>query len=126
MEYRSLNGRYRDDYDFQIDLKTGSDEGIIFYASDPYNQNLIAVYVLDEKVKHSTISLISLSNILEIYYLIQSTTYLSFHCNRKPLYINNFNEFVRLVSASNSEKHIRRFSFSLINPGVSFGIPYLM
>lgn len=53
LEYSSLNGRYRDDYDFQIDLKTGTDEGIIFYASDPYDQNLIAVYVMDGKVKRS-------------------------------------------------------------------------
>ncbi|KZC04676.1 Laminin subunit alpha, partial [Dufourea novaeangliae] len=52
LEYRSLNGRYKNDYDFQIDVKTMADEGIIFYTSDPDNQNLIAVYVSDGKLHY--------------------------------------------------------------------------
>nr|XP_031828013.1 laminin subunit alpha isoform X2 [Nomia melanderi] len=52
LEYRSLNGRYRDGYDFQIDLKTGADEGIIFYTLDSYNQYLIAVYVMNGKIHY--------------------------------------------------------------------------
>ena len=52
LEYRSLNGRYKNDYDFQIGIKTMADEGIIFYTSDLTNQNLIAVYVSDGKVKY--------------------------------------------------------------------------
>ncbi|OAD58422.1 Laminin subunit alpha [Eufriesea mexicana] len=52
LEYRSLNGRYKDDYDFQIDVKTMADDGIIFYTSDLSNQNLIAVYIKDGKVHY--------------------------------------------------------------------------
>jgi len=51
LEYRTLNGRYKDDYDFQIDIKTMADDGIIFYASDLNKQDLIAVYILDGKVR---------------------------------------------------------------------------
>lgn len=51
LEYRSLNGRYKNDYDFQIAIKTMADEGIIFYTSDLTNQNLIAVYINEGKVK---------------------------------------------------------------------------
>lgn len=53
LEYRSLNGRYKDDYDFQIVVKTEADEGIIFYTSDLVNQNLIAVYISDGKVRRT-------------------------------------------------------------------------
>ncbi|EGI60824.1 PREDICTED: laminin subunit alpha [Acromyrmex echinatior] len=52
LEYRSLNGRYKDDYDFQIDIKTMADDGIIFYTSDLSKQDLIAVYVLGGKVHY--------------------------------------------------------------------------
>jgi len=50
LEYRTLKGRYKDDYDFQIDIKTIAENGIIFYASGLNNANLIAVYVLKGKV----------------------------------------------------------------------------
>ncbi|XP_070151389.1 laminin subunit alpha [Polyergus mexicanus] len=52
LEYRTLKGRYKDDYDFQMDIKTTADNGIIFYASGLNNANLIAVYVLDGKVHY--------------------------------------------------------------------------
>jgi len=51
LEYRTLNGRYKDDYDFQIDIKTTADEGIIFYTSDLNRKALIALYVSEGKVK---------------------------------------------------------------------------
>lgn len=53
-------GRYKDDYDFQIDIKTMADDGIIFYTSDLNKQDLIAVYVLDGKV--NKISLVQRSS----------------------------------------------------------------
>ncbi|XP_033329969.2 laminin subunit alpha [Megalopta genalis] len=52
LEYRSLNGRYKDNYDIQIDVKTIAEEGIIFYASDLNDRNLIAVYVSDGKIHY--------------------------------------------------------------------------
>lgn len=52
LEYRSLNGRYKNDYDFQIDVKTMAEDGIIFYTSDLNNQNLIAVYVNNGKLHY--------------------------------------------------------------------------
>lgn len=52
LEYRTLKGRYKDDYDFQIDIKTMADDGIIFYTSDLNKQDLIAVYMLGGKVKN--------------------------------------------------------------------------
>jgi len=51
LEYRTLKGRYKDDYDFQINIQTMADDGIIFYASDFNRQDLIAVYIMDGKVK---------------------------------------------------------------------------
>lgn len=53
LEYRSLNGRYKHDYDFQIDLKTLIDEGIVFYSSDISLQNFIAVYVQGGRVHYT-------------------------------------------------------------------------
>lgn len=50
LEYRTLKGRHKDDYDFQIDIKTTAENGIIFYASGLNNGNLIAVYMLKGKV----------------------------------------------------------------------------
>ncbi|XP_054012773.1 laminin subunit alpha [Hylaeus anthracinus] len=52
LEYRSLNGRYKNDYDFQIDVKTMAEDGIIFYTSDLDNQSLIAVYVSGGKLHY--------------------------------------------------------------------------
>lgn len=52
LEYRTLKGRYKDDYDFQIDIKTTAENGIIFYASGLNNANLIAVYVQNGKVHY--------------------------------------------------------------------------
>ncbi|XP_047345121.1 laminin subunit alpha isoform X1 [Vespa velutina] len=52
LEYRSLNGRYRDYYDFQINIKTMSDNGIVFFASDLSKQDVIALYILDGKIHH--------------------------------------------------------------------------
>ncbi|XP_026299731.1 laminin subunit alpha [Apis mellifera] len=52
LEYRSLNGRYKNDYDFQIDIKTMADNGIIFYTADHTNQNLIALYVNNGKLHY--------------------------------------------------------------------------
>lgn len=53
-EYNSLNGRYRDDFDFQVEIKTLASEGIIFYGSDLVNGNndLIALYVQDGRVHY--------------------------------------------------------------------------
>ncbi|XP_029032401.2 laminin subunit alpha [Osmia bicornis bicornis] len=53
LEYRSLNGRYRNDYDFQIDVKTMAEEGIIFYTSDHANENLIALYISDGRLHYT-------------------------------------------------------------------------
>ncbi|CAL7933589.1 unnamed protein product [Xylocopa violacea] len=53
LEYRSLNGRYKNDYDFQISVRTMANEGIIFYTSDQADQNLIAVYISDGKVHYT-------------------------------------------------------------------------
>ena len=52
LEYRSLGGRYKNDYDFQIDIKTLADEGIVFYSSDSTKQDLIAVYIKDGRVNY--------------------------------------------------------------------------
>jgi hypothetical protein len=60
LEYKTLKGRYKDDYDFQINIQTTSDNGIIFYASDFNRQDLIAVYIIDGKVKQSFIYLAKL------------------------------------------------------------------
>ncbi|KAJ8668735.1 hypothetical protein QAD02_010398 [Eretmocerus hayati] len=46
-EYSTLNGRHKDDFDFQIDLKTSANEGIIFYASGTNTRDLIALYIKD-------------------------------------------------------------------------------
>ncbi|XP_015117099.1 laminin subunit alpha [Diachasma alloeum] len=53
LEYRSLSGTYRDAYDFQIDLKTMADEGIVFYASELTRKSFIAVYVMNGRVHHT-------------------------------------------------------------------------
>lgn len=52
LEYRTLNGRYKDDYDFQISIKTMANDGIIFYAADINKQDLITVYMLDGKIHY--------------------------------------------------------------------------
>ncbi|PBC25348.1 Laminin subunit alpha [Apis cerana cerana] len=52
LEYRSLNGRYKNDYDFQIDIKTMADNGIIFYTADHTNHNLIALYINNGKLHY--------------------------------------------------------------------------
>lgn len=52
LEYRTVKGRYKDDYDFQIDIQTAEDEGIIFYTSDLNKQDLIAVYVLNGTIHY--------------------------------------------------------------------------
>ncbi|XP_011495348.1 PREDICTED: laminin subunit alpha [Ceratosolen solmsi marchali] len=44
-EYNTLNGRYKDDYDFQIDIKTFANEGVVFYSSDLNRRDLIALYI---------------------------------------------------------------------------------
>lgn len=46
-----MNGRYKDDYDFQIDIKTKAEDGIIFYTSDLNKKALIALYVSEGKVR---------------------------------------------------------------------------
>ncbi|XP_034947491.1 laminin subunit alpha [Chelonus insularis] len=53
LEYRSLNGRYRNDFDFQIDLKTLDDEGIVFFSSDSESNNLIAVYIQGGRIHYT-------------------------------------------------------------------------
>ncbi|KAK0176557.1 hypothetical protein PV328_000678 [Microctonus aethiopoides] len=53
LEYKSLGGRYKHDYDFQIDIKTLSDSGIIFYSSDLNRQNYIGVYIRDGRVHYT-------------------------------------------------------------------------
>ncbi|XP_008557031.1 laminin subunit alpha [Microplitis demolitor] len=53
LEYGSLNGRYKDDYDLQIDLKTAADEGIIFYSSAITKNHFIAVYIQGGRVHYS-------------------------------------------------------------------------
>lgn len=52
LEYRSLRGRYKDDYNFQIDVKTLADDGIIFYAAKLDSPDVIAVYLDDGKVNY--------------------------------------------------------------------------
>ncbi|XP_017881365.1 laminin subunit alpha [Ceratina calcarata] len=52
LEYKTVNGRYRNNYDFQIDIKTTAEKGIIFYTTDLANQSLIAVYVNDGKLHY--------------------------------------------------------------------------
>lgn len=52
LEYRTLRGRYKHDYDFQIDFKTLADDGIIFYSGDLNKQDLIAVYVQDGRINY--------------------------------------------------------------------------
>lgn len=51
-EYNSL-GRYKDDYDFQIDIKTLAKEGIIFYSSDLNKRDLIALYIKNGLVSYN-------------------------------------------------------------------------
>ncbi|KOC61553.1 Laminin subunit alpha [Habropoda laboriosa] len=53
LEYRSLNGRYRNDYDFQINVKTMAEEGIIFFTSDISDESMIALYVRDGKIHYT-------------------------------------------------------------------------
>lgn len=55
-EYGTLNGRTRDDYDFQIDIKTIAEEGIVFYSTDLSKQELIALYIKDGLVSLSPLS----------------------------------------------------------------------
>ncbi|XP_066588247.1 laminin subunit alpha [Prorops nasuta] len=52
LEYRSLTGTYKNKYDFQIDIKTLADEGIIFYGTDLTRLDLIAVYVLEGRIHY--------------------------------------------------------------------------
>ncbi|CAK9798131.1 Laminin subunit alpha [Anthophora quadrimaculata] len=52
LEYRSLNGRYKNDYDFQINVKTMANDGIIFFTSDISDESLIALYVSDGKIHY--------------------------------------------------------------------------
>ncbi|XP_015602424.1 laminin subunit alpha [Cephus cinctus] len=52
LEYRTFNGRYKNQYDFQIDIKTMADDGIIFYSSDFTKQDLIALYIEDGRVNY--------------------------------------------------------------------------
>lgn len=54
-EYSSLGGTYKDDYDFQIDIKTLATDAIIFYGSDIANNNtdIIALFLKDGYVHHS-------------------------------------------------------------------------
>ncbi|KAH0550044.1 laminin subunit alpha [Cotesia glomerata] len=53
LEYGSLNGRYKNDYDLQIDLKTAADEGVIFYSSALTKNHFIAVYIQGGRVHYS-------------------------------------------------------------------------
>ncbi|XP_031783644.1 laminin subunit alpha [Nasonia vitripennis] len=52
-EYNTLNGRTRDDYDFQIDIKTIAEEGIVFYSTDISTRNLIALYIKDGLIHYT-------------------------------------------------------------------------
>ncbi|XP_051171945.1 laminin subunit alpha [Leptopilina boulardi] len=49
-EYSSINGRYKYDFDFQINIKTIEDEGLIFYASGQNNDDLIALFIQHGRV----------------------------------------------------------------------------
>ncbi|XP_014209765.1 laminin subunit alpha isoform X2 [Copidosoma floridanum] len=52
-EYNTLNGRYKDEYDFQIDIKTLASEGIIFYSTDFTGSDLIALFIKDSLVHYA-------------------------------------------------------------------------
>lgn len=53
-EFSSLNGRYKDEYDLQIDIQTLNAEGIVFYSSDLSKRDLIAVFIQDGRVREET------------------------------------------------------------------------
>ncbi|EFN79905.1 laminin subunit alpha [Harpegnathos saltator] len=55
LQYKMLNERFKDSYNFQINIKTLANDGIIFYSSNLNQQNdpdFVAVYVLDGEVHY--------------------------------------------------------------------------
>lgn len=60
LQYKTLNERFKDNYNLQINIKTLADEGIIFYSSNLNQQDdpdFVAVYVLDGKVSERFVHL---------------------------------------------------------------------
>lgn len=52
LEYNNLRGNYRDGYAFQIDIKTMTDEGVIFYADQEDGNDLVALFMKNGQVKY--------------------------------------------------------------------------
>ncbi|XP_014485447.1 PREDICTED: laminin subunit alpha isoform X2 [Dinoponera quadriceps] len=55
LQYKTLNERFKDNYNFRINIKTVTNDGIIFYSSNLNQQDdpdFVAAYMLDGKVHY--------------------------------------------------------------------------
>lgn len=51
LEYKApTDDRYKENFEFEIDVKTLASDGIIFYSAEPNKQDLISIYLKNGKV----------------------------------------------------------------------------